>query len=114
MTPPVNSLQPPPASEESIAGAEDPGAFDTMSMLGSAARIATQLPNVARAGLQLAGDLLRVAAGSSDVQPARNDWRFANPTWAENPLYRRRTCPPRCIRSSSTSSSTTASRVPGG
>ena len=58
-------------------------------MLGSAARIATQLPSVAGAGLRLAGDLLRVAAGSSDVAPAPNDKRFADPAWAENPVYRR-------------------------
>jgi hypothetical protein len=47
MTSPVNSIQPPPALEESIPGAEDPGTLDTISMLGSAARIAAYVPNVA-------------------------------------------------------------------
>jgi len=44
---------------------------------------------VAGRGRQLAGELARIAVGSSQVQPARRDRRFADPGWAGNPLLRR-------------------------
>ena len=37
----------------------------------------------------LAGELNRIARGSSSVTPARRDRRFADPAWTENPLLRR-------------------------
>jgi polyhydroxyalkanoate synthase len=40
-------------------------------------------------GRRLARDLARIAVGSSPVSPARGDWRFRDPAWAEHPLYRR-------------------------
>jgi polyhydroxyalkanoate synthase len=39
--------------------------------------------------LRVATDLAKVAIGSSDVSPAPRDRRFADPAFAENPLYRR-------------------------
>ena len=44
---------------------------------------------VGRAALSLAGELAKVMGGSSPIAPAKGDWRFADPTWLENPLYRR-------------------------
>ncbi|GAC1338527.1 MAG: class II poly(R)-hydroxyalkanoic acid synthase [Candidatus Dormibacteria bacterium] len=40
-------------------------------------------------GFQLAGHLVRVAAGSSTVVADPKDRRFADPAFADNPLYRR-------------------------
>ncbi len=37
----------------------------------------------------LLGELTRIAAGTSQVQPSRRDRRFADPGWAGNPLLRR-------------------------
>ena len=37
----------------------------------------------------LLGELARIAAGTSQVQPSRRDQRFADPGWAGNPLLRR-------------------------
>jgi len=37
----------------------------------------------------LAGELARIARGSSTVTPAKRDRRFADPAWTENPLLRR-------------------------
>jgi polyhydroxyalkanoate synthase len=37
----------------------------------------------------LAGELNRIARGSSSVTPAKRDRRFADPAWTENPLLRR-------------------------
>jgi hypothetical protein len=44
---------------------------------------------VARETGRLARELLRISVGSSSVVPAKGDWRFADPTWTENPVYRR-------------------------
>jgi polyhydroxyalkanoate synthase len=38
---------------------------------------------------RVAADLARVTIGSSDVVPSPRDRRFADPAWAENPIYRR-------------------------
>ena len=60
---------------------------------GSGLRLAANLvarPRlVAGRGGQLAGELARIAAGRSQVQPSRRDRRFADPAWAGNPLLRR-------------------------
>ena len=37
----------------------------------------------------LAGEALKITAGRSKVAPKRKDWRFADPTWSENAVYRR-------------------------
>ncbi len=44
---------------------------------------------VAGRGRRLAGELARIAVGSSQVQPSRRDRRFADPGWSGNPLLRR-------------------------
>jgi polyhydroxyalkanoate synthase len=44
---------------------------------------------VAREAGGLARELVRISVGSSCVAPAKGDWRFADPTWSENPVYRR-------------------------
>src|SRR6202030_3982680 len=49
----------------------------------------TQGPVVAREAGRLARALLRISVGSSSVAPARGDWRFADPTWTQNPVYQR-------------------------
>jgi polyhydroxyalkanoate synthase len=60
---------------------------------GSGLRLAAALAGrprlVAGRGRQLFGELTRIAVGSSQVQPARRDRRFADPGWAGNPLLRR-------------------------
>ena len=60
---------------------------------GSSVRLAAALavrPRlVAVRGRRLAGELGRIAAGRSQVQPSRRDRRFADPAWSGNPLLRR-------------------------
>ena len=63
----------------------DPGG----SGMRLAAALATRPRLVAGRGRQLAAELARVTAGSSQVQPSRRDRRFADPGWAGNPLLRR-------------------------
>jgi polyhydroxyalkanoate synthase len=59
------------------------------AILVAAAATAIQGRVVAREAGYLARELLRIAKGSSSVAAAKSDWRFADPTWQENPLYRR-------------------------
>jgi len=42
-----------------------------------------------RMGGKLAREMLRILLGSTAIAPDRKDWRFTDPTWSENPLYRR-------------------------
>jgi hypothetical protein len=44
---------------------------------------------VVREAGHLARELLQISLGSASVAPAKEDWRFADPTWNENPAYRR-------------------------
>jgi polyhydroxyalkanoate synthase len=47
-------------------------------------------PGVAVAtAVNAVGELVRVAVGRSDVGPRRGDRRFSDPTWQQNPIFRR-------------------------
>src|SRR5271165_5074964 len=59
------------------------------SGLRLAAALAARPRLVAGRGTRLAGELARIAAGRSQVQPSRRDRRFTDPGWAGNPLLRR-------------------------
>jgi poly[(R)-3-hydroxyalkanoate] polymerase subunit PhaC len=69
------------------------GALNRVNPGGSGLRLAAAL--AARPGLvagrtrNLLGELARIAAGTSQVQPSRRDQRFADPGWAGNPLLHR-------------------------
>jgi polyhydroxyalkanoate synthase subunit PhaC len=60
---------------------------------GSGLRLAAALADrprlVAGRGRRLAGELARIAVGTSKVAPSRRDRRFADPGWSGNPLLRR-------------------------
>jgi poly[(R)-3-hydroxyalkanoate] polymerase subunit PhaC len=59
------------------------------SGLRLAAALAARPSLVAGRGRGLAGELARVALGTSRVEPSRRDRRFADPGWAGNPFLRR-------------------------
>jgi polyhydroxyalkanoate synthase len=69
------------------------GMLGRLNLGGSGLRLAAALavrPRlVAGRGGQLAGELARIAAGRSQVQPSRRDRRFTDPAWAGNPMLRR-------------------------
>lgn len=54
-----------------------------------AARLAANVPVVAGAGARLAGELVGVVSGRSEIAPTRSDRRFADRTWTDNPGYHR-------------------------
>jgi polyhydroxyalkanoate synthase subunit PhaC len=59
------------------------------SGLRLAAALAARPRLVAGRGGRLAGELVRIAAGRSELAPSRRDRRFTDPAWAGNPLLRR-------------------------
>src|SRR5580700_6710770 len=69
------------------------GMLRRMNPGGSGLRLAAALAAkprlVAGRGRRLAGELARIAVGTSQMQPSRRDRRFADPGWAGNPLLRR-------------------------
>ena len=81
-----NPLEP---ALEAADGAEDVGELAPVAVARSVLRVLGQGRNVAREGAGLAAELVKVAAGRSEVAPERGDWRFADPTWNDNPVYRR-------------------------
>lgn len=58
-------------------------------LLGGAARIVGSVPVVTAAGSRLAAELAGVVVGRSERAPAKGDRRFTDPTWTDNPAYRR-------------------------
>lgn len=54
-----------------------------------AGRIGRQPGDLAREGVTTAAELARVVVGRSRLEPERGDKRFSDPTWTENPAYRR-------------------------
>jgi polyhydroxyalkanoate synthase len=59
------------------------------SGLRLAAALAARPRLVASRTRNLLGELTRIAAGTSQIEPSRRDRRFADPGWAGNPLLRR-------------------------
>ncbi len=51
--------------------------------------LAARPRTVGRRGAELAGELGRIAVGTSERAPSRRDRRFADPAWTQNPLLRR-------------------------
>ena len=85
----VNGSVPPVARPEAIGGAEDVGTVSRLQLLGTAAKVAAQVPTVAKTGTKLAGELAKVVVGRSAVEAEPRDWRFKDPTWTKNPGYHR-------------------------
>src|SRR5438270_2163291 len=77
------------AAADVIGGTEDPGRMGVADGLVALARAATQSQAAVKAGLGLSAEAVRIAVGRSTVEPAKGDNRFADPTWTENPGYRR-------------------------
>ena len=83
----------PPALTAAALDAVNAGLTAGQVRIGEAAvaltRALAATPDAASRARALAGELARVAAGTSSVTPARGDTRFADPAWQRSPLYRR-------------------------
>src|SRR2546423_909689 len=84
-----------PLSVETFAAGAAPAGFVPSLAHPASARPATAATaacppaRLAGAGLRLTGELASAAAGAAKREPERGDRRFADPAWAENPIYRR-------------------------
>lgn len=76
-------------AEDAVAAAEPIGVPSVGGLLSAAGDTLLQGRSVARASVGLAAGLGRVALGRSELAPARGDWRFKDPTWTTNSLYKR-------------------------
>jgi polyhydroxyalkanoate synthase subunit PhaC len=85
------TVSPVPANEEGATatalGGEVLAGYDPLQLVESL--LATVRPaDLVGAARRVAVGLLEIATGSSDVAPGPKDFRFADPTWTENPAYR--------------------------
>jgi polyhydroxyalkanoate synthase subunit PhaC len=55
----------------------------------AAAKLALRPRTVARRGAGLTAELTKIAAGRSEIGPAKSDRRFKDPAWSSNPAFRR-------------------------
>ena len=78
---------------EEVVDAVEGGDLVGRIRLGDAARslwsVARNSGRLERRGASLAAEGARILAGRSTVAPANGDWRFRDPTWQDNPTYRR-------------------------
>jgi polyhydroxyalkanoate synthase len=70
--------------EQEAAGARQPDLNDAFAAL----RLLAKSDPAAEAAMRLAFESLRIGVGASDVAPKEQDWRFRDPTWADNPAYK--------------------------
>jgi polyhydroxyalkanoate synthase subunit PhaC len=69
-------------------GGEPLGAVGLGALAASGWR-AVRRGGALRGTVRLTRESVRIARGSSQIAPQRQDWRFRDPTWRDNPLYRR-------------------------
>lgn len=77
------------AAIDAIQGAEAIGIPGPREMLGVGLRTVWRSRGGLRRGLRLGGEAARIIAGRSTLQPDPKDWRFKDPAWSDNPLFRR-------------------------
>lgn len=73
---------------DAVYGGEDLGILDGRAVAGSFLRTLTSAPRLARISAKLGVELARLAAGRSDMDAARGDWRFADAAWSDNVGFR--------------------------
>jgi polyhydroxyalkanoate synthase len=62
---------------------------DGLGLLRALGRVVGRPRNVARGAAALTVELTRIGLGRVPVEYPAKDWRFANPAWTENPVFRR-------------------------
>jgi len=73
---------------EVVGGGEDVGVISPRGMV-EAATSALKPIAMARESARLYGEWLKILWGSSTREVPVKDWRFADPTWREHPMYKR-------------------------
>ena len=86
----MTALHDPSEAAADAVAATDPTSLPTAADLveGLAATVLNGSA-VARASVGFGAELSRILLGRSEVAAARSDWRFKDPTWSQNPIYKR-------------------------
>ena len=74
---------------EAVEGAEPIGQVGFGDMTRSLLQTVMRSRGTLRRGASLGREGLKIAAGRSEIEPAKGDWRFKDPAWRDNPAYRR-------------------------
>ena len=78
---------------DAILGANPFVGLDPRQMMGGLGmilmRMASRPDLIAGQAVELTAELMRIIAGASEIEPDKGDRRFADPSWSDNPLYRR-------------------------
>jgi polyhydroxyalkanoate synthase len=77
------------AAEQAVSGTDPVGVPSLTGTLADTAAVFSQFRALNREGGALAAELAHILLGSSEITPDRKDWRFTDPAWSENPVYRR-------------------------
>jgi len=72
---------------EIVGGGEDVGMLSTRSLIEAAT--AMNPLAMARETARLYGEWLKIVVGKSAREVPAKDWRFADPTWRDHPIYKR-------------------------
>ena len=76
-------------SQDALAGGEAIAPPTLIGLLDGAAEVARHATSLAKASASLAAESVKISVGRSEVAPEKSDWRFKDPTWTKNPVYRR-------------------------
>src|SRR3954471_941406 len=82
-----NGVAAPP--EDALAGGEIPIPLDDLGLVQALTQVLGRPGNVAKRVPGLTWEGLKVLVGRSAVAPEPRDWRFQDPAWRDNPIYRR-------------------------
>ena len=74
---------------EALEGGEGLGRLSPRDLVAAFGRTVGRPGPLTSEGARLVAEVAKVAVGRSEVAPAKNDWRFKDPAWTDNPLYRR-------------------------
>jgi polyhydroxyalkanoate synthase subunit PhaC len=76
-------------AEDAVASGDDVALPTLAGLVDGLAATVLRGTAMAKAGVVLGTESARIALGRSEVAPQRGDWRFKDPTWSSNPVYRR-------------------------
>ena len=76
-------------AEAAVAAGDAVAAPTPAALLAAAAAALAQGRTVGRESVRFGVEVARLLAGRSSLAPARGDRRFSDPTWEENPAFRR-------------------------
>src|SRR3954451_17109614 len=77
------------SAADAVAGGDPSSVPSATGLLGGVGSTLLQGTSVAKAGVGFGAELSRILIGRSEVEAPRNDWRFKDETWTQNPVYKR-------------------------